>query len=308
MTVISKPRNPNILSISDLKRDDMERIIAKTGEFKRCGIPVQLHNKILASCFFEPSTRTRLSFEAAMHRLGGKVIGFSEPSTTSMHKGESLADCIRVMGYYADVIILRHPQEGAARLAAEATATPIINAGDGSNQHPTQTLLDLYSIQESQSKLDGLHIAFAGDLRYSRTVHSLAKAAALFDMRMYFISPQSLMLPDEISDDLRRNLIRYSFHRHISDVIDKVDILYVTRLQKERLEIFNESRDFDYCVNYSMLKNVKKNLKIFHPLPRINEISPDIDQTPYAYYFEQAKNGLFVRSALLSSILGEEHA
>lgn len=296
--------NKDIISISDLTLEEIHLILEKTAEVKKSKAADTGKKKILASCFFEPSTRTRLSFEAAMLKIGGQVIGFSEPSTTSIQKGETLSDSIKVIAKYADVIVLRHPKEGAARVAAEASSVPVINAGDGANQHPTQTLLDLFSIQECQHKLQDLKIAFAGDLKYGRTVHSLAKAAALFDMRMYFISPESLMLPEEISDELRRSAVRYSFHRHIDEVIEKVDILYITRLQKERYDIFTDKGNVSYCLTKDILKKAKKNLRILHPLPRINEIALEVDQTPHAYYFQQAENGLYVRQALLSLILG----
>ena len=262
-----------------------------------------LSGKCLASCFYEPSTRTRLSFEAAMQRLGGHVIGFSESKVTSSAKGESLYDAMKVIGSYADVIALRHPADGAARLAASATTTPIINAGDGTNEHPTQTLIDLYSIKECQGKLKGLSIAFIGDLKHGRTVHSLSNACAHFDMRLFFISPEALSLPEESCQTLKKQGIKFSFHRTLQEVLSKIDILYVTRLQKERLDEKN-AFEHDWTVTPSLLHSLKKNLKILHPLPRVNEIAPSVDATPYAYYFQQAENGIPVRQALLAFSLG----
>ncbi len=263
-----------------------------------------LKGKILASCFYEPSTRTRLSFEAAMIRLGGQVIGFAEASTSSSQKGESLHDAMKVIGSYADAIVLRHPLEGSARVASEATETAVINAGDGSNQHPSQTLLDLFSIQDSQGSLKNIHLAFVGDLKYGRTVHSLCQACAYFDMRLYFVSPEQLTLPEEIVLFLKKQGVRFSFHRALEEVIEKADVLYMTRLQKERFDAptFEIVKDA-YVLKEEMLGKAKKNLKILHPLPRVNEIDRSIDNTPYAYYFQQAENGLYVRMALLAEII-----
>jgi aspartate carbamoyltransferase catalytic subunit len=295
----------SIISIADLTKEEILLILKRAEEMKKKHPNDLLKSKILASCFYEPSTRTRLSFEAAMIRLGGSVIGFADAASTSAKKGESLQDSMKVIGQYADVIVLRHPSEGAARAASGATMKPIINAGDGANQHPTQTLLDLFTIKECQKKLKGLNLAFVGDLKFGRTVHSLSVACALFDMRLFFVSPEQLMLPEEIGRFLKKQGVKFSFHRSIDDVLGKVDILYMTRLQKERCgpAVYEECKD-SYTLREEMLKNAKKNLKILHPLPRVNEIEIAIDKTPFAYYFQQAENGLYVRMALLSLILG----
>jgi len=294
----------DLISISDLSVEEIRVILKRAEHIKKGKVISNGKNNILASCFYEPSTRTRFSFESAMMRIGGNVIGFSEPSITSSSKGESLTDTMKVLSRYVDVIVLRHPKEGAARVVSEVADVPIINAGDGANQHPTQTLLDLFTIKECQRKLQGVRIAFVGDLKYGRTVHSLAMAACHFDMRMYFVSPDALTLPKEISDELRRNAIRYSFHRSISEILEKVDVLYMTRLQKERFEGSKEIDTSFYHLTKEHLKKAKKNLRILHPLPRLHEVDPEIDHTPYAYYFQQAENGLYIRMALLSLILG----
>ncbi len=298
----------SIISIADLTKEEILLILKRAEEMKKKYPKDLLKSKILASCFYEPSTRTRLSFEAAMVRLGGSVIGFADAASTSAKKGESLQDSMKVIGQYADVIVLRHPSEGAARAASGATVKPIINAGDGANQHPTQTLLDLFTIKECQKKLKGLNLAFVGDLKFGRTVHSLSFACALFDMRLFFVSPEQLMLPEEIGRFLKKQGVKFSFHRSIEDVLGKVDILYMTRLQKERCgaAVYEECKD-SYTLREEMLKKAKKNLRILHPLPRLNEIEIAVDKTPFAYYFQQAENGLYVRMALLSLILGEKN-
>lgn len=294
----------SLISISDLSKEEIEKLLKRAAEFKKKPPKELLRGKILASCFFEPSTRTRLSFESAMLRLGGQVIGFSDSNCTSTKKGETLFDTIKVIGALADLIVIRHPLEGAAKLASEATRKPVINAGDGANQHPTQTLLDLFTIKECQGKLSGLNIAIVGDLKYGRTVHSLAYAAALFDMRLYFISPDELTLPDAILQELRKKRGKFSFHRSIEEVIGKVDILYMTRLQKERFDQATYERVKDnFILNEALLEKAKKHLRVLHPLPRVSEIARAVDNTPHAYYFQQAENGLFVRQALLAYYL-----
>lgn len=295
----------SLVSIQDLKKEEILFILKQAEAIKAHPPKELLKGKIMADLFFEPSTRTRLSFESAMLRLGGEVLGFSDPAATSTMKGESLSDAVKIISSYADILVLRHPCEGAARLAQDVADKPVINAGDGGNQHPSQTLLDLFSIKECQGKLHGLHLACAGDLKYGRTVHSLALAAAQFDMRLFFVSPLELSLPDEICHALRKRGIKFSFHRALEEVMGKIDILYMTRLQKERFgKTVNETGLLDaYQLKEEMLSSAKKNLKIFHPLPRLNEIDPRIDDTPYAYYFAQAANGLYVRQALLSLLL-----
>lgn len=297
-------RGRSLISISDLSKDEILAILKKADEMKKKTPKELLKGKILASCFFEPSTRTRLSFEAAMIRLGGNVIGFSDSACTSAQKGESLHDSMKVIGNYADILAIRHPKDGSARVAAEATNKPVINAGDGSNQHPTQTLLDLFTIKECQGKLKALSIAFVGDLKHGRTVHSLCHAAAHFDMRLFFVSPEQLALPDEICSALKKQGIKFSFHRTLEEVLSKADILYMTRIQNERLNPSQrESFKDAFRLTENMLAKAKKNLKVLHPLPRVNEIESAVDKTSHAHYFQQAENGLYVRMALLSLIL-----
>ena len=295
----------HLVSVSDLSVDEISLIFQLARQFKQQPGPANsLRGKILASCFYEPSTRTRLSFEAAALRLAGQVIGFSDSTTISANKGECLYDSIQMICQYADIIVLRHPKDGAARLAAEFSSVPVINAGDGANRHPTQTLLDLFSIHECQGRLDGLHIALVGDLKYGRTAHSLAQCAARYNMRLYFVSPENFTMPNTICETLRRAGVMYSFHRDIAEIKNKVDVIYMTRLQKERLAPGEMIQSWDKCaINASKLSHTKPNLKILHPLPRTTELAYDLDQTPQAYYFEQAKNGLFVRQAILALLL-----
>jgi aspartate carbamoyltransferase catalytic subunit len=300
-------RGRSLLSITDLSRDDILFVLNRAEEMKKHGGKHFSTTKIMASCFYEPSTRTRLSFESAMLRIGGKVIGFSDGDITSAKKGESLHDSIKVIGKFADLLVLRHPAEGAARAASAATDKPVINAGDGANQHPTQTLLDLFTIRECQKKLKGLNIAFVGDLKFSRTVHSLSLACGHFDMRLFFVSPELLTLPDEIGRTLKKQGLKFSFHRTIEEVIGKVDILYLTRIQKERFDpSFFEQFKETWVLKEEMLSKAQKNLKILSPGPRLGEMETTIDKTPFAYYFEQAENGLYVRMALLSLILEDK--
>ena len=305
MPVTFKGRD--IISITDLSKAEMLHVLDIAASLKKKPQPKLLQGSVMASCFFEPSTRTRLSFESAMLHLGGSVTGFADPGVTSTKKGETLHDTIKIIGQYVDVIAMRHPLEGSARVAAEATDTPIINGGDGANQHPTQTLLDLFTIKECQKKLDGLEIAMVGDLKYGRTVHSLAQALTHFNARLYFVAPPSLQMPSYINDDLKRTGIKFSLHENLAGIINKVDVLYMTRIQEER---FSDKSEYErlknvFILKKNMLENVKKNLRVLHPLPRINEIHTDVDTTPHAYYFEQAKNGLYVRQALLALVLGK---
>ena len=297
-------KTKNLISIQDMSRDEILFILKLSEKMKARPSKHLLNGHLMAGCFYEPSTRTRLSFETAMLRLGGNVIGFGNASTTSASKGESLHDTIKMIGSYADVIVLRHPCDGAARLASDVTHTPIINAGDGTNQHPTQTLLDLFTIKECQGKLKGLNIAFVGDLKNGRTVHSLSLACAHFDMRLFFVSSESLALPEEICQALRKQGIKFSFHRSLEEVMGKIDILYMTRLQKER---FEEATPVRYketpILKEAMLHSAKKNLKILHPLPRVDEMELSIDKTPHAHYFIQAENAVCVRQAILALVL-----
>jgi len=300
----------HIISINDLNRDELERVLHTAAQLKANPQPELLKHKVIASCFFEASTRTRLSFEAAMHRLGASVVGFADGSNTSLgKKGETLADTISVIGTYVDAIVMRHPQEGAARLATEFSGgVPILNAGDGANQHPTQTLLDLFTIRETQSRLDNLSIAMVGDLKYGRTVHSLTQALAKFDgNRFYFIAPDALAMPAYITDTLDERGIVWSRHDSIEAVIPHADILYMTRVQKERLdpsEYANVKAQF--ILRAADLAGARDNLKVLHPLPRVDEIATDVDKTPYAWYFQQAGNGIFARQALLALVLNSE--
>lgn len=296
----------DIVSIKDLDRVDIEQIIATAARIKAGAYSSWLDGRVIASCFYEPSTRTRLSFETAVQRLGGTLIGFADSNSTSAQKGESLSDTVRMIASYTDGIILRHPREGAARLASEIAATPVVNGGDGANQHPTQTLLDLFSLHECQGRLEGLTIALAGDLKYGRTVHSLAQACALFGCRFHFVAPAGLGMPDYILAELEARNIGYSTTDDLGSVIPRVDVLYMTRLQKERFdpaEYINLAARFQ--LNASMLARAPSHLRVFHPLPRVDEITADVDRTPHAYYFTQAENGVYVRMALLALMLNE---
>ncbi|OGT60666.1 MAG: aspartate carbamoyltransferase [Gammaproteobacteria bacterium RIFCSPHIGHO2_12_FULL_43_28] len=298
----------DVVSIGDLSLAEIKYILDVTAQLKAAKTtPPALTNKLIAHCFFEPSTRTRLSFEAATLRLNGKVIGFSSDDSTSIKKGETLQDTIRVISDYADLIVIRHPKEGAARLAADLSTKPVINAGDGANQHPTQTLLDLFTIHECQQKLDGLAIALVGDLKYGRTAHSFAKICKLFDIRLFLVAPDALTMPDYLCDDLKKQGVRFSFHQSIEEVISKVDIIYMTRIQQERFSsVAHQFNKAHYNLTAEHLINVRPNLRILHPLPRVDEIDVAIDKTPHAYYFEQAANGVFVRQALLALALNKE--
>lgn len=297
----------DIISINELSKKEILDIIKVAKQLKVSPKNNLLKGKILASCFFEPSTRTRLSTEAAMQRLGGSVIGFADPDVTSSKKGETLHDSTKIIGQYVDIIAIRHFLEGAAQIASEATDKPVINCGDGANQHPTQTLIDLFTILECQKKIDGLHIAMMGDPKHSRTMHSLAQALTHFKVQLYFIAPPSLQMPDSITSELKQAGIKFSLHENMDDVLKKVDILYTNRVQEER---FSDKAEFErlknvYVLRADMLRGAKKTMRILNPLPRINEIHTDVDATPYAYYFQQAANGLYIRQALLALVLGK---
>lgn len=300
-------KNKDIISINDLSTKDIIHILEVARKLESNPKPKLLKGKVLATLFFEPSTRTRLSFESAMTRLGGKVISVSEANTSSAAKGESVADSIKVVNQYADVIVMRHKLDGSARVAAESSNVPVINGGDGSNQHPTQTLLDMYTIKKTQGKLSNLKIAMVGDLKFGRTVHSLAIALARFNCRLYFVSPPSLKMPEYILDELSEKKVVFSEHENISDIISQVDILYMTRIQKERFpdELEYEKVKNVYILSNNNLKDAKENMKIMHPLPRVNEIKQEVDSTKYAHYFQQAGYGVVVRQAILALVLGE---
>lgn len=299
--------NRSLVTIANLSKERILQLIEMAQEFERYPNRKILDGRIIATLFFEPSTRTRLSFETAANRLGGKVIGFTDPKVTSSAKGETLKDTIRMVSGYADLIVMRHFLEGAARYAAEVSPVPIINAGDGANQHPTQTMLDLYSIYKTQGTLDNLTIHLVGDLKYGRTVHSLLMAMRHFNPTFHFIAPTELAMPEEYKEYCRLHSIKYVEHKEFDeDVISQADILYMTRVQRER---FTDLMEYErvkniYILRGEMLGKAKDNLRILHPLPRVNEITYDVDDSPYAYYFEQAKNGLYAREAIICDALG----
>jgi len=297
----------SIVSITDYSKDQILNILDSASTFEAKPNQTILNGKIAATLFFEPSTRTRLSFETAVNRLGGRVIGFSDASTSSSVKGETLNDTIKMVSNYADIIIMRHHLEGAARYASEVSSVPIINAGDGSNQHPSQTMLDLYSIRKTQGKLDGIKIAMVGDLKYGRTVHSLLIALSNFSPSFYFIAPDELRMPEEYKLFCKSKGITYKeLTEFDTNVINEVDILYMTRVQKER---FTDIMEYEkvknvYTLRNAMLDHSKENLRVLHPLPRVNEIDMDADFNTKAYYFKQAQNGLYVRQAMICNALG----
>ncbi len=297
----------DIISIKDLSKDEINYVfkVAKNMESLAVKGSEMLRGKILATLFFEASTRTRLSFESAMHRLGGSTIGFAEAEIASVKKGENLADTIRTVENYADIIALRHPLEGAARLAAEFSTVPIINGGSGAEEHPTQALLDMYTMVKEKGKIEGLKIAFVGDLRYGRTVHSLAYALSLYNIELYLVSPETLKMRREVFQTIKER-IPVTERTNLEKIIPLVDILYVTRIQKER---FPDAAEYakvkgSYRIDLPALSEAKKDLIIMHPLPRVDEIAPEVDNTPYARYFQQVRNGIVVRMALLALILG----
>eukprot|EP00761_Pharyngomonas_kirbyi_P000562 gb/GECH01000562.1/.p1 GENE.gb/GECH01000562.1/~~gb/GECH01000562.1/.p1 ORF type:complete len:338 (+),score=95.97 gb/GECH01000562.1/:1-1014(+) len=330
MKPMQSPTFHHVLSIDQFSKEDILGILglAKCIRAHPQRASNLLHNRIMAALFFEPSTRTRLSFETAMHRLGGRVIGFSESNSSSTTKGESLADTIRTVSQYADAIVIRHPDMGSAQHAANVSGSvPIINGGDGSNEHPTQTLLDVFAIQECQNgELQNLHVALVGDLKHGRTVHSLSRAAALFGIRLYLVAPdEELQMPLDLCQDLESRGAVFSKHDNIEEVIERVDVIYMTRLQKERWQVESSNSDssslssssiyssdqskkidISSCVlNRDKLKNAKQSMRILHPLPRNEEIDIDVDDTQHAYYFQQVKCGVYVRQALLALLTSE---
>ncbi len=299
-------KNKSLISINDFSRDEILRIIELAADFEANPNQRLLEGKIIASLFFEPSTRTRLSFETAMNRLGARIIGFSDVNATSTTKGETLKDTIKMVSNYADLIVMRHPLEGAARYASEQASVPVINAGDGANQHPTQTLLDMFSIMKTQRHLENIKIAMVGDLKYGRTVHSLLMAMSQFNPTFHFVAPDELKMPEEYKSFLREKNVSFTEHRDMNDILPEVDILYMTRVQKERFSdlIEYEKVKNTYVLRNAMLDNTKDNLRVLHPLPRVGEIDPDVDANPKAYYFKQAENGVYTRMAIIASILG----
>lgn len=297
----------SLVTIAHHSREKIEYLIRMAQEFERHPNRRLLEGRIVATLFFEPSTRTRLSFETAANRLGAKVIGFADPKVTSGTKGETLKDTIMMVSNYADIIVMRHYLEGAAQYASEVSPVPIVNAGDGANQHPSQTMLDLYTINQTQGKLDDLNIYLVGDLKYGRTVHSLLTAMRHFSPTFHFIAPDELAMPEHYKKYCQEKGIRFVEHQDFdADTISGADILYMTRVQRERftdLDEYERVKD-RYLLMRSMLSKAKPNMKILHPLPRVNEIEYSIDDTPYAYYFQQARNGLYARQALLCDALG----
>ncbi len=299
-------KNRSLVSIDDLSKEEIFKVLDLAEGFEKNPNQRILDGKVVATLFYEPSTRTRLSFESAVNRLGGRVIGFSEASSTSVSKGESLKDTIMTVANYSDLIVMRHPIEGSARYASEVSRVPIINAGDGANQHPTQTLLDLYSIRKTQGKLDNLKIVMVGDLKYGRTVHSLLMAMSQFNASFTFISPKELQMPAEYKMYLDKVGLKYKETTDLADNIKDADIIYMTRVQRER---FSDPLEYEkvknvYVLRNSMLEGTKPNMKVLHPLPRVNEIHTDVDDNPQAYYFPQALNGVFTRMAIMALILG----
>ena len=296
----------HLISIPDLSNEQLECLLDTALRLKREPRRNLLEGRLIGSCFFEPSTRTRLSFETAVQRLGGKVIGFSDGANTSAKKGETLADTARIISSYTDAIIIRHPKDGAARVLSEFSAVPVINAGDGTNQHPSQTLLDLVTIQETQGRLDKLVIAMAGDLKYGRTVHSLAQAMKRHQAEFIFVSPPSLAMPDYITEELDAAGCRYQILPSLEEAARHADILYMTRVQRERFDEQEFAKiQGKFNLEATTLAQAKPNLRVLHPLPRVDEIHPSVDGTVYAYYFEQAKNGVFARMAMLSLVLNK---
>ena len=299
-------KNRSLVSINDFSKEETIQILDRAMEFEKQPTQKILENYVVATLFFEPSTRTRLSFESAVNRLGGKVIGFTDSASSSVKKGESLKDTIKTVCNYSDLIVMRHPREGSARFASEVASVPIINAGDGANQHPTQCLLDLYSIRKTQNRLDNLHIAFVGDLKYGRTVHSLVIAMCNFNTTFHLVSPVELKLPSSVKMHIKEKNLEYYQYTDLQEAVPQADIIYMTRIQKER---FSDPMEYEkvknsYVLSRGSLQNAKPEMKVLHPLPRVNEISEDVDNMPQAYYFEQALNGVYVRQALLSGILG----
>ena len=297
----------HLISMRDLNADKILQLLALAESLEKNPSQIDLSRKVMAAVFYEASTRTRMSFESAMKRLGGEVIAMVGTSGSSVEKGETLADTAKIIARYSDIIVIRHPLEGAARYVSEQVSIPVVNAGDGANQHPTQSLLDLYTIKKAQGRLEGLKIALVGDLKYGRTVHSLAYAMAPFKPEFYFISPKSLAMPGHILNAMQKMGIPYKETSKLDKLVGEVDIMYVTRIQRER---FPDREEYEkvknaYVVNAELLSRGRDNMKVLHPLPRVNEIATDVDATKYAYYFDQAENGVYMRQAILTTLLGE---
>ncbi len=296
----------SLVSIEDYTKEEILEVLQSASEFEKNPNQRLLEGKVVASLFFEPSTRTRLSFETAINRLGGRIVGFSDSSSSSVTKGETLKDTIKMVDNYCDLIVMRHPIEGAARYASEVATAPVVNAGDGANQHPSQTMLDLYSIYKTQGTLENLNIFMVGDLKYGRTVHSLLQAMSHFHPTFHFIAPKELQMPEGYKLHLKELNIPYYEHTELNEVINDADILYMTRVQRER---FADPLEYEkvknvYILKNAMLSGTRENMRILHPLPRVNEIDVDVDENPKAYYFEQARNGVFARQAIICKALG----
>ncbi len=296
----------SLVSIHDFTKEDILRIMELAADFEANPDQRLLYGKVVASLFFEPSTRTRLSFESAINRLGARVIGFSDMNNTSVTKGETLHDTIRVISNYCDMIVMRHPVEAAARYASEVSRVPVVNAGDGANQHPSQTLLDLYSILKTQGRLDDINIMMVGDLKYGRTVHSLLEALSHFKAEFTFVSPPELQMPTEYKMQLYERGISYYETTDIMERMGMADIIYMTRVQRER---FSDVMEYErvknaYVLHNDMLADTKPNMRILHPLPRVNEIAPDVDENPKAYWFQQTENGVYTRMAIMAYLFG----
>ncbi len=296
----------SLISIHDFSKEEILHILSVAAEMEKNKSQKILEGKVVACLFFEPSTRTRLSFETAANRLGARVIGFSDIKNTSITKGETLKDTIKMVSNYVDLIVMRHPLEGAARYASEVCDIPVVNAGDGANQHPSQTLLDLYTILETQGRLDNVTINMVGDLKYGRTVHSLLQAMSHFDPKFIFTAPQELRMPEEYRTFLSGRNIPFTETASLQEHLNDCDILYMTRVQQER---FSDPMEYEkvknvYRLEASMLSGVRDNMKILHPLPRVDEIAVDVDDTKYAYFYKQAENGMYVRMAIISYLLG----
>jgi len=297
--------NKSLVSIDDYTKEEILEVLERAAKFEENPNCNLLEGKVVASLFFEPSTRTRLSFETAISRMGGRIVGFTDSSSSSVTKGETLKDTTKMVSNYCDLIVMRHPIEGSSRYASEVSDVPVINAGDGANQHPTQTMLDLYSIYKTQGTLDNLNIFMVGDLKYGRTVHSLLMAMSHFNPTFHFIAPPELEIPRAYKIFMDKNNISYYEHSEFNDIINQADILYMTRVQRER---FADPLEYEkvknvYILKNEMLKNTKDNLRILHPLPRVNEIAVDVDTNPKAYYFEQALNGVYARQAIIAKAL-----
>ena len=304
-------RQDHLITATQLSRGDIEAVLDRAREVadEPAAFADRHAGRVLALCFFEPSTRTRMSFDSAAKRLGMDTVGMGDVDSSSVSKGESLSDTVRVIEGYADALVLRHPSEGAATLAAENVSVPVVNAGDGAGQHPSQTLLDLHTIRENHG-LDDLTVGIMGDLKYGRTVHSLASALTNFDANQHFISPESLRLPRSVRFDLHETGAQMREHTDLEDVLGELDVLYVTRIQKERFPDENEYHRVagEYRIDAETLEAAADDLTVMHPLPRVDEIAPDVDDTDYATYFEQAHNGIPVRMALLDTLMENAEA